>query len=102
MLLNRVILQSEPIDAVNLFMYSSIVQVAVSETIRRGINKQPMKQLFDNQRAVLLICMRQTFSVAGWLAITYLSSKLPIGYIQLNQNAIPVVTAIFGYFLLHE
>ena len=61
-----------------------------------------MKQLFDNQRAVLLVCVRQTFSVAGWLAITYLSSKLPLGYIQLNQNAIPVVTAVFGYFLLRE
>jgi len=42
------------------------------------------------------------FSVAGWLAITYLSAKLPIGYIQLNQNAIPIVTAAIGYFFLRE
>ena len=102
MLLNRVILQSESIDAVNLFMYSSIVQVAVSEALRRGVYKQPMKPLWDAPRGLLLICMRQSFSVLGWLAMTYLSSRLPIGYIQLNQNAIPVFTAVLGYFFLRE
>lgn len=42
MLLNRVILQNVSIDAVNLFMYSSVVQIAVSESIRRGVYREPM------------------------------------------------------------
>lgn len=58
MLLNRVILQSESIDAVNLFMYSSVVQVAVSEIVRRGVYKQSMTALWEAPRGVLLICLR--------------------------------------------
>lgn len=102
MLLNRVILQALPIDAVNLFMYSSAVQVLVSEALRRGVYREQMDHFLSNRRAVGLIVVRQLFSVAGWLALTYLSSQLPIGYIQLNQNAIPIVTAAIGFFFLNE
>lgn len=101
MLLNKVILRNGNLNAFDLFMYSSIVQVGISEIVRNAFYKYSLSVLLQD-RTLLIVAFRQLFSVTGWVSLTHLSVILPIGYIQLNQNIIPVLTAVLSYFFLGE
>ena len=63
-----------------MFMYSSVVQVAISEVFRYMYGES-LEPLLKDKRACRLVLMRQCFSVTGWLSLTYVAAHLPLGFI---------------------
>ncbi len=73
-----------------------------SEVIRVFLCRESLASLISDARACKLVFFRQCFSVSGWICLTYVSAFLPLGFIQLTQNTIPVITAVIAFFVLGE
>jgi len=58
MVLNRVIQHSYNISAAEMFMYSSMVQVAISEIVRNKVYSESLEPLLEDKRACKLVVVR--------------------------------------------